>query len=103
MPKYTLFIIILVSSFQSISISQEIFQLDFENEFIPEGWTANQYAEWGHLLGPDGDNYFRFHARSNLGKLISPELTLTEGNYTLYYDWSDSALLGGTYRVKRIN
>ena len=89
MSKHLLFCLMLCAFCIFKTHSQEIFRLDFESEFIPEGWTANEYAEWGHLLGRDGDNYFRFHARSNLGKLISPQLALTEGNYTLYYDWSE--------------
>ncbi len=90
MPQNVFLLFILVCFLSLNASSQEIFKLDFEEEFVPEEWTVNRFAEWGHLLGPDSDNFFRFHPKANLGLLKTPSLTLEEGVYTLYFKWSES-------------
>jgi hypothetical protein len=75
----------------SLIHAQQVFELDFEDQFLPSGWEYGQYAEWGRLLGDGGGNFFRFHPVAWMDALTSPELQLDEGEYILYYAWNEAS------------
>lgn len=89
MQKYAIILFSFFAVFRAYG--QEVFRLDFEEILLPEGWSAGEYAEWGRVLGDGGTSFFRFHPVSWMDELLSPELELEAGNYTLYYSWNEAA------------
>jgi hypothetical protein len=73
------------------AISQELFRLDFEDEFVPAGWVYSDKSEWGRVLGEEGGNYFRFHPNSWRDVLQTPPLDLEAGRYVLYFSWNEAS------------
>lgn len=97
--------VIFVGFMQPI-FAQEIFRLDFENELAPEDWSASSKAEWGHLIGENGSDYFRFSSSYTFDFFDSPVLTLEEGNYVLYFSWNETGDVNPDFvnvRVKKGN
>jgi hypothetical protein len=86
--------------------AQEIFRLDFEETLVPENWQASNKAEWGHVIGENGSNYFRFHPYSNTAILQSPVINLSDGFYTLYFSWNETGNVNPNFiniKIKRNN
>ncbi len=85
--RYLLVFIIQLYSFSILA--QEIFRLDFEQELQPLNWQVSEDAEWGHELGEEGSNYFRFHPYTVKDDFTSLPYTLESGNYVLYFSWNE--------------
>ncbi|MEZ5009976.1 MAG: T9SS type A sorting domain-containing protein [Chitinophagales bacterium] len=103
----TVLILILTSLVVVTNLSaQEIFRLDFESELAPEDWSVSSKAEWGHLIGEDGSDYFRFSSSYTFDLFDSPALTLDEGNYVLYFSWNETGDINPDFvnvRIKKGN
>lgn len=82
-------LLVLLASMLSVP-AQEIFRLDFEDEFVPDEWEFTEKSEWGHTLGEEGSSFFRFHPFSWRDVLQTPAMELEEGYYVLYYSWNEA-------------
>ncbi len=83
--------------------AQELFRLDFETAKAPESWDVTDKSEWGHELGEDGSNYFRFHPSYYYDRLESPTLNLESGNYKLFFSWNEVGNVNPDYINVRIS
>ncbi|MEZ5003292.1 MAG: T9SS type A sorting domain-containing protein [Chitinophagales bacterium] len=105
MKKNPLLIICILLGLQTTR-AQEIFRLDFNDALVPEGWSVSEKAEWGHVIGEDGSDFFRFSSSYTFDLFDSPVLDLEEGNYVLYFSWNETGDVNPDFvnvRVKKGN
>ena len=90
MFRYTFLLLFILTSVPTVA--QELFHVDFEDEFVPDDWEFTGKSEWCHVLGEEGSSFFRFHPFSWRDVLQTPSLDLEEGYYVLYYSWNEAGM-----------
>lgn len=84
-------ILVLFFFCSSLSVNaQIIFQEDFNTIQYLSSWNISAKAEQALWLGTDNSKYVRFHPNFQNQFIETPDISLSNGNYTLYFDWNQA-------------
>lgn len=84
--KIWLFFFLVFSNF--LLKAQVIFQESFNDTSYKTSWSTTTRVEQALWLGKENSNYLRFHPNFQNQSIITPTITATSGNYTLFFEWN---------------